>query len=181
MALQAGLYKLRARRRSNLVRSAYRGLRGTPTADVYTTMDDFVDHEIPRRIYPEVLARIESHLAQGARVVIITTGMEPLVERCLRHFPPGIEVIGCLLQERAGRLTGRVDGPLFGVDKANILKAYCKSLGLDPGDCWAYSDHWSDKEMLQAVGHPVTVNPRGRLRSLALKEGWEILEPRPRD
>ena len=67
----------------------------------------------------------------------------------------------------------------FGVDKANILKAYARAVGVDPRDCWAYSDHWSDKHMLEAVGHAVAVNPRGRLLSMARRRGWEILTPRP--
>lgn len=179
MAVQAGLYKVRARRRSNLVRSAYKGLRGLTTADFYRAMQDFVDHEVARRIYPELVKHIEGHLKAGRRCVVITTGMEPLVERALQHFPAGVEVIGCTLIERKGRLTGHVDGPLFGVDKANIIKAYCKALRLKPADCWAYSDHWSDKHMLEAVGHPVVVNPRGPLLKLARKMKWEILTPKP--
>ena len=179
MALQAGLYKLHARRRSSLVRSSYKGLRGTGAREFYGAMQDFVDESIAPRIYPEMAARIARHVAEGTPCVIITTGMEPLVERCVRHLPGPVHVIGCNLLERKGRLTGEVEGPLFGVDKANILKAYCKALAVDPADCWAYSDHWSDKHMLEAVGHAVAVNPRGRLLRLARRNGWEILSPKP--
>ncbi|MCA1819966.1 MAG: HAD hydrolase family protein, partial [Halobacteriales archaeon] len=88
-------------------------------------------------------------------------------------------LIGCRLREREGRLTGRVVGPLFGVDKANILDAYARALGVPSQECWAYSDHWSDKHMLEAVGHPVAVNPRPRLARLARKSGWTILRALP--
>lgn len=177
MALQAGLYELRMRKRSNIVRSAYRGLRGIPAAEFDGRIDAFVDAEIPRRIYPEMRHIVEGHLAAGRRCVVVTTGMEPLVKRAVRHFPPGMEVIGCRMLTRKGKLTGKVVGPLFGVDKANILDAYCRALGVDPKACWSYSDHWSDKQMLEAVGHGVVVNPRMRFRRLALRVGWEILEP----
>jgi phosphoserine phosphatase len=33
--------------------------------------------------------------------------------------------------------------------------------------------------MLEAVGHGVTVNPRGALLKMARAKGWEILTPRP--
>lgn len=177
MGLQAGLYKLRARKRSSIVRSAYRALKGVPVAEFDGRLDAFVDAEIPPRVYPEVREHVERHLAAGRRCVVITTGMEPLVQRAIRHFPPGMEVIGCRMLTREGRLTGRVVGPLFGVDKANILDAYCRALGVDPKACWSYSDHWSDKQMLEAVGHGVAVNPRARFRKLAQRMGWEILEP----
>lgn len=179
MALQAGLYKVRARRRSSLVRSSYKGLRGVGSPNFYASMQAFVDDQVAPRIYPEVAIRIKDHQAQGTRCVIITTGMEPLVQRCVRHLPGHVEVIGCTLKERDGVLTGEVEGPFFGVDKANILKAYARAVGVDPRDCWAYSDHWSDKHMLEAVGHAVAVNPRGRLLSMARRRGWEILTPRP--
>ena len=179
MAVQAGLYKLHARRRSNLVRSSYKGLRGMAAKDLYESMQAFVDESVAPRIYPEIAERIRRHAADGTPCVIITTGMEPLVERCVRHLPAPVHVIGCILLEKDGRLTGRVEGPLFGVDKANILKAYCKALDVDPADCWAYSDHWSDKHMLEAVGHGVTVNPRGELLKMARRKGWEILTPKP--
>ena len=176
MALQAGLYSLRFRKRSSLVRSAYLGLKGVPAKEFDERIDAFVDREIPSRIYPEVRQLVEEHLAAGRRCVVVTTGMEPLIKRALRHFPSGIEVIGCRLLQRDGKLTGRVVGPLFGVDKANILDAYCRALGVPTQDCWAYSDHWSDKEMLEAVGHGVAINPRTRFRHLARKRGWAILD-----
>lgn len=178
MALQAGLYKLRARRRSSIVRSAYKGLRGVGAPHFYDSMAAFVDERIVPRIYPEVAARIARHQAEGTRCVIVTTGMEPLVRHCARHLPGEVEVIGCTIKERDGVLTGEVEGPLFGVDKANILKAYCRALGIDPKACWAYSDHWSDKHMLEAVGQGVAVNPRGPLLRLARAKGWEILTPK---
>ena len=180
MALQAGLYQMRFRKRSSIVRSAYRGLKGIPAAEFDGRIDAFVDREVPPLIYPEVRRHIEEHLAAGRRCVVITTGMEPLVKRAVRHFPPGMEVIGCRMLTRKGRLTGKVVGPLFGVDKANILDAYCRALGVDPKACWSYSDHFSDKHMLEAVGHGVAVNPKGRFRKLAERNGWVILDlPKP--
>lgn len=177
MALQAILYQLRARRRSSLVRSAYRGLKGVPVAEFDRLLADFVDAEIPRRVFPELRAEAEGHLAAGRRCVIVTTGMEPLVRRALRHLPDGMEVIGCRMLHRRGKLTGKVVGPLFGVDKANILDAYARAIGVATADCWAYSDHLSDRQMLEAVGHGVTVNPKGRFRRLARRNRWRILEP----
>lgn len=176
MALQAALYKLRARRRSNLVRSAYRGLRGIPVAEFEPLLEAFVEREVPRLVYPEMRDIVRRHQADGLRCVVITTGMETLVKGAVHHVAPGIEVIGCRLLDRRGRLTGRVIGPLFGVDKANILDAYCRALGIDPRHCWAYSDHFSDKQMLEAVGHGVAVNPKGRFRKLAKRMSWTVLD-----
>lgn len=177
LGLQVGLYKTRALRRSSLVRTAYKSLKGIPAQDYYGLMQEFVDHEIPDRVYPEIRQAMQEHLAADCQVVIVTTGIEELVRRCLPHLPDGVEVIGCRLREKNGILTGKVDGPLYGADKANIVKAYCKAAGVDPQDCWAYTDHYSDFHMLDAVGHGVCVNPRKRLTQMAEEKEWTVLRP----
>ena len=90
---QTALYKARALRRSKLVRSAYRMLAGVKAEEYYSEMQAFVDAEIPQRIFPEVRKHIEDHLETGRRVVIITPGIERLVEACLPYLPEGIEII----------------------------------------------------------------------------------------
>ena len=47
--------------------------------------------------------------------------------------------------------------------------------GLDLAQCYAYSDSASDLPMLQAVGHPVAVNPDARLARHARANGWPIV------
>jgi phosphoserine phosphatase len=47
--------------------------------------------------------------------------------------------------------------------------------GIDLTDSYAYSDSISDLPMLEAVGHPVAVNPDGALRRIAREAGWEIM------
>jgi len=178
MGLQAGLYKLHARRRSAIIRASYKGLRGVDARQFYGLMEDFAREAIVPRLYPEMVQVMRDHQAAGRPCVVITTGMEPLVRKVLDHVDPDIALIGCRLRERNDRLTGRVVGPLFGVDKANILDAYARALGVPLADCWAYSDHYSDKHMLEAVGHAVAVHPRGRLTRLARKRGWDILKPK---
>lgn len=177
VGLQSALYKARALRRSRLVRSAYKMLRGIPVADYYPQMDAFVKEAIPQRIYQEVRAEIERHLHEDRRVVIITTGVEQLVKRCLPFLPEGIEVIGCRLREKNGKLTGEVDGPLFGADKANIMDAYCRAAGFHLSDCWAYTDHYSDHQMLDVVQNGVCINPRRRLEALAKQKNWRVMRP----
>lgn len=177
IGVQSALYKARALRRSRLVRSAYKMLRGIPVDDYYSQMDDFVADTIPNLIFPEVRAEIEQHLQAGRRVIILTTGVEQLVKKCLPFLPEGIEVIGCRLREKNGKLTGEVDGPLFGADKANIMDAYCRASGISLEDCWAYTDHFSDYQMLDIVANGVCINPRQRLTALAKAKNWRIMEP----
>lgn len=177
VGVQTGLYKARALRRSRLVRSAYRMLRGVPAKVYYGEMEGFVQENIPARVFPEMVDIIKEHQSAGRKVVIITTGLEKLVQHCLQFFPPGIEVIGCHLEEKDGEFTGEVTGPLFGADKANIMDAYCRAAGVSLANCWAYTDHFSDYQMLDAAGHGICIRPRSRLDKMAKQKGWEILQP----
>lgn len=178
MGVQAAFYKLGAVRRSTLVRASYKGLRGADAKSFYGLMDDFAAEAIVPRIYPQMRDEIRAHLDAGRPCVVVTTGMEGLVRHVLDRMDPRIDLIGCRMRERNGRLTGRVDGPLFGLDKANIIHAYARARGVELRECHAYSDHWSDKHMLECVGHPVAVNPRGRLRREAKRLKWRVLEPK---
>ena len=47
--------------------------------------------------------------------------------------------------------------------------------GLDLNQCYAYSDSASDLPMLSAVGHPVAVNPDGKLERHARANGWPVV------
>ena len=177
MGVQSALYKARAVRRSTIVRSAYKGFKGLPVSIMEDALDGFVASEVVPRIYPKILAEMEAHAAAGRTCVIITTGMERLVARCLPYLPKGTRLIGCELEQHDGRLTGRVvQGPLYGADKANIIAAYCEAAGVDPAACHAYSDHYSDHQMLDTVGHAVCVNPARRLRHMAAAKGWRVLD-----
>ncbi len=182
MGAQSALYKVRAVRRSTIVRSAYRGLRGVPAEPFLADMEDFAKRHLRPRLYPAMLQEMEAHHEAGRTCVIVTTGMEALVQHCMEWLPAGTQLIGCELDELDGRLTGRVvRGPLYGQDKANIILAYCRATGVDPADCWAYTDHYSDHQMLEAVGQAVCVNPRSRLQKLAHQRGWLVLDcPDPR-
>ncbi len=182
MSVQSGLYTVGAVRRSTVVLNAYRGLKGVPVAPLDDLLREFADEHIPGRIFPEVVEEMQRHIEAGRECIIITTGMEKLVSKCMPYLPDGVQLIGCRLDEKKGRLTGKVlSGPLYGADKANIMLAFCQAADVDPQDCWAYSDHYSDKHMMQAVGHGVCINPRSRLRRLATQRGWKILDlPDPR-
>ena len=47
--------------------------------------------------------------------------------------------------------------------------------GIDLAASYAYSDSESDLPMLEAVGHPVAVNPDSALEKIARERGWRIM------
>jgi phosphoserine phosphatase len=75
-----------------------------------------------------------------------------------------------------GVYPGELDGPFcYGQGKVEAIVELARWEGLDLHQCYAYSDSASDLPMLSAVGHPVAVNPDGRLERHARSHGWPVV------
>jgi hypothetical protein len=64
----------------------------------------------------------------------------------------------------------------YGPQKAATIRRIAERDGLDLNESWAYSDSATDLPMLEAVGHPVAVNPDRALRRIAQMRGWPVLQ-----
>jgi phosphoserine phosphatase len=72
--------------------------------------------------------------------------------------------------------TGELSGPFcYAEGKVEAIRELAAWEGFDLAECYAYSDSASDLPMLQAIGHPVAVNPDGRLERYARDHGWPIV------
>lgn len=173
------LHAVGAMKRSTLIELTYRFLEGLPAAEMSARMERVWNEKLRERLYPEMLNVIETHRKAGRRIVIVTTGLRELVEHSRKVLGEDVEVIGVTMRAHDGVWQGLVDGPLYGVHKAAAVAEYAGKNGIDLAESWAYSDHYSDAAFLACVGHPVAVNPQLRLRLLARKRGWQILNVLP--
>jgi phosphoserine phosphatase len=74
-----------------------------------------------------------------------------------------------------GRFTGAMlEPPCFGPGKLVWARRLAGRHGARLEDAYFYSDGYSDRTLLQAVGHPVAVNPDRRLAHLARIQGWPV-------
>jgi HAD superfamily hydrolase (TIGR01490 family) len=127
------------------------------------------------RLYPSMLALAWEHQDAGRPVYIVTASTQETAEMVARvvAFDGGI---GAPLEQRDGRYTGRLSGPMtYRQGKVEAIEALAAREGFDLSASWAYSDSESDLPMLRAVGHPVAVNPDRDLARVAADEGWEVI------
>jgi HAD superfamily hydrolase (TIGR01490 family) len=169
------LYYLRIIKRSRLVAVAFAGMKGLSVDEVRLLAHDFTDEVLRHRMFPEALRLMHWHRDQGHRVIIATTNMRLLVEHMKRHAPVD-DVIGTDLLADKGIATGRIQGPTYGVEKADAIRRYAHERNISLPRSYAYTDHYSDHFILPLVGNPHVVNPRWRMRRLAKRHRWKVLE-----
>ncbi|HMK96966.1 MAG TPA: HAD-IB family hydrolase [Acidimicrobiales bacterium] len=124
--------------------------------------------------YKEALDLIAEHQVAGRRVYIVSAAPEEIVGPLARYL--GAE--GAIATQAAvdgGRYTGKLLTYAFGAEKAATIRQLAERDGLDLTESWAYSDSATDVPMLEAVGHPVAVNPDRALRRTAQMRGWPVL------
>ena len=134
---------------------------------------------------PDALARLTWHAHHGHSIFLITGTLEPLASEiaqaitallAVRGIPACVGLRATRLQENNGRWTGEIAGaPMFGRSKATAIRQLATEMSLDLTRSYAYADSFTDRHMLELVGHPSAVNPSFRLGRLARNRRWPIL------
>jgi HAD superfamily hydrolase (TIGR01490 family) len=127
-------------------------------------------------IYEEALELFEDHRRAGRDLYLVSSSGVEVVK-------PLAEYLGVphVIATRAGidddgNYDGTLDFYCYAEHKATAIRAEAEARGIDLSRSYAYSDSVTDVPMLEAVGHPVAVNPDRELRRLALEREWEIVD-----
>lgn len=158
-----------------------RTLAGFAPHDLLQLRADFTQHVIAPCIKPQAARVLEQHRQQGDVLVLSSATSHFLIT--LTGQLLGFEhLLGTMLETDAeGRFTGRTQGVLnMREGKLTCLRAWLQAQGwTDMPELWQqacfYSDSINDLPLLQAVGHPVAVDPDPALRQTALDRHWPIL------
>jgi HAD superfamily hydrolase (TIGR01490 family) len=127
------------------------------------------------KIRPEARRLLDLHRHAGRSTYIVSAAPVEIVEP-LAHSLGMTAGIGTRGEVVDGAYTGQLAGPFcYGAGKVTAMQEIARWDGLDLAQCYAYSDSASDLPMLEAVGHPVAVNPDSRLARHARTYGWPIV------
>jgi HAD superfamily hydrolase (TIGR01490 family) len=128
------------------------------------------------RLYPQMLTVAYAHQDAGRRAYITTAASLELAEILTRVLSFDGAIGSDLSEVVDGVYTGRVAGLFaYHVGKANAIRELAAREGIDLGQSYAYTDSVSDLPMLEAVGHPVAVNPDRALAAVAREREWELM------
>ena len=136
---------------------------------VSETLDTIVDP----MVYEEALDLIAHHRMLGHQIIIISSSGTDVVEPIGERLGADL-AIGTQVGIEDGKYTGEILFYAYGPGKAEAMRSLAAERGYDLTECYAYSDSFTDVPMLEAVGHPVAVNPDTELRKLAVENHWPI-------
>jgi HAD superfamily hydrolase (TIGR01490 family) len=157
-----------------LLERVLQGIKDHRVVDLARMTPDVLAGILPR-VYPQMLDVVRSHQDAGRPCFIATAASHPAAEILATALVMD-GAFGTKWEIRDGVYTGELDGPFaYGEGKAEALRAFAAEHGIDLAQSWAYTDAASDLPMLEAVGHPVAVNPDTGLAEVARREGWDVL------
>lgn len=138
----------------------------------------FVRERIEPILLPAARKLIEQHRAAGDTLLIVTATNRFVTEPIAALY--GIEhLIATTPEYRDGRYTGRYEGAAcFQAGKVVRLHEWLDREGRQLDDSWFYSDSHNDLPLLEAVRHPVAVDPDEVLDRHARQRGWPVISLR---
>jgi HAD superfamily hydrolase (TIGR01490 family) len=149
-------------------------VKGVRLDDLVALNADIVP-KLMARVRPEAKHLLEQHRAAGRATYIVSASPIEVVEPFAKALgmTAGIGTRSAIVD---GAYTGDLAGPFcYGPGKVEAIEEIARWEGLDLAQCWAYSDSASDLPMMEAVGHPVAVNPDAKLERLAGQRGWPVV------
>ena len=149
-----------------------------PIEQLHTWRAQFVVEKIAPMVTDKAKSLVEHHRQRGDEMLIITATNAFVTQPIAELF--GIEHLLATQPSFAeGKYTGGYDGtPTFQAGKQAALAEWLHVRQLQPTKTWFYSDSRNDLPLLNAVDHPVAVDPDTALREYALNEGWPIISLR---
>lgn len=161
----------------SLINKASSALRGRSYSDLLQIGERLFVDKIEKRIYPEMRELVEAHLDRGHTVVLSSSALTIQVEPVARFLGISNTLTNRFELDDDGALTGKVIKPiLWGPGKADAVQKFAAEHEIDLADSYFYADGDEDVALMYLVGNPRPTNPGDKMREVARKRGWPILE-----
>jgi HAD superfamily hydrolase (TIGR01490 family) len=125
-------------------------------------------------VYDEALELIREHRTAGRKVFIVSASPEEIVAPLAQYLGVDEAIATRAELDERGRYTGRTELYCYGPEKVVAITEVAERDGIDLAASYGYSDSATDRPMLEAVGHPVAVNPDRELLRVAKANDWEV-------
>ena len=118
---------------------------------------------------------IEYHTKKNAHIVLLSSAISYICTPLSSHLKMN-STICSLLEISNGKFTGNFDGNYCnGKEKLLRSMQYCKKNNFNFDEAFYYGDSINDLPILDKIGNPRCVSPDKKLKKIALKRRWKIL------
>jgi len=151
------------------------GVKGQKAATISLEAEKFVESRMGNVFgYARPLVML---MREHRRPGIAISGSPAETVRALARRLGMEAAIGTELRTEKGLFTGKVvHNFILKETKRAVFRELVKKLGLDTSACFGFGDTEEDASFLSGVGHPVALNPSPELRTIALKNGWDVFD-----
>ncbi len=149
-------------------------VRGVAVEDLVALNADIVP-KLMAKLCPEAKLLLDQHRHAHRATYIVSASPVELVEPLAKALgmTGGLGTRSTIVD---GIYTGELAAPFcYGPGKVEAIRELARWEGYHLDHCWAYSDSASDLPMMECVGHPVAVNPDGKLERIANERGWPVV------
>lgn len=145
----------------------------TRVSETFEQAHAWFNEMVAAHIAPRATEQIRSHQQRGHCVVIISASSQFAVRPVAESL--GLDFLCTQLESKEDRITGNVVEPVcFGPEKIFWARHFAEQRGALLSDAYLYTDSYTDRPLLEIVGHPIAVNPDPRLKRLARRRRWPI-------
>lgn len=149
-------------------------LNGIPEITIQTMAEDIFKAKLENSIYKEVLNEIEIHRKNNAVLIILSSSLSAFCELFKKKLDFH-HAFSTNMESKKGILTGKTSGEFcLGDEKLKRLREFCFQNKFNVDEVYFYSDSIDDLPTLEAIGHPICINPDKRLTYIAKKNQWPI-------
>ena len=179
--LPMALYAARAisRKRLKEVNQAMLLGAAVPRADLARVAASFAEVVMKANTLPGALKQIAEDRAAGRRLVLATASYRLYVAAIAERLGFDDVIATNSLTGVGDRIMARIDGEnCYGPDKLRMIEAWMHDEKIDRAAIRIrfYSDHASDAPVLEWADEAFATNPSAKLRTLAGRRGWPILD-----
>jgi HAD superfamily hydrolase (TIGR01490 family) len=148
--------------------------RGWPREQVRQIVRESLLETVEPLIYNEALELMEAHRRAGDRIYLVSASPQEIVAPLAELLGADGAIASEAEVDADGLYTGRLAVYASGQGKVDAVQRLAATAGIDLRHSSAYSDSATDVPLLEAVGHPVAVNPDRALAKVARDRGWEV-------
>jgi HAD superfamily hydrolase (TIGR01490 family) len=169
-------YRMGMRDVTQVMQSSARIARGIALDEFWQLVQCWFDEIVVAHITPLGQERLAWHRAQGHLPVICSASSQFTVQPVAHHL--GIEhMVYTEWLGQDGYMTGEIRRPIaYGAGKVYWMQQWAAIQHVSLAQSYFYTDHISDLPLLEAVGHPIAVNPDRKLAQLAVGRSWPIVD-----